>query len=191
MENEIFKDALSAAQQKLADLEQRQADLERQEAEISNELIEIASQKVQLMETINSLSKLCGVPNLLLAGQRITFGALTNLGLSDAIREILKNKPSEKFYPLEVREHLIAGGFPVSQHSNLMASIHTALKRMSSGLAEIMETKKEGKTAYQWSVALVRARATASVKAEIPLEPLTATPRRAVAPRVMSEKDKK
>lgn len=151
MNDEIFKNALNAARQTLADLERRQTDLEQQEAEISNELIEIEAQKTQLKETITSLSKLCGVPYSPLIGERLRFGALTSLGLSEAIREILKNNPSEKFYPLEVRERLIAGGFPVSQHNNIMASIHTALKRISSGLGtEIMETKKEGKPAYQW-----------------------------------------
>ena len=151
MSDEIFKNALNAAQQTLADLERRQTDLEQQEAEISNELIEIEAQKAQLKETITSLSKLCGVPYFHFAAERLRFGALTNLGLSEAIREILKNNPSEGFYPLEIRQHLIAGGFPVSQHNNIMASIHTALKRISSGLGtEIIETKKDGKRAYQW-----------------------------------------
>jgi hypothetical protein len=76
------------------------------------------------------------------------------IGLSDAIRDVLKAAKGWQ-YPTEVRDGLERLGIDVQSYSNILASIHTILKRLvESGEAEEYKSK-EGKTAYRWKHASI------------------------------------
>jgi hypothetical protein len=76
---------------------------------------------------------------------------LREVGLTDAIRGILKSSPGQWFTAANVRDRLIALGFDFSGYTaNPLASVSTTLRRAKS---EEMETTNVdgGVTAYRWN----------------------------------------
>lgn len=67
-------------------------------------------------------------------------------GMTDACRQILK-AASGPLTPVEVRRQAIAMGVDLSRHKNVMANIHSTLKRLAR--KDEIETKDKGLT-YQW-----------------------------------------
>jgi chromosome segregation ATPase len=68
-------------------------------------------------------------------------------GITDNIREILQAAYPKKLSPVEIKGQLKARGEDLSQHKNVMASIHSTLKRMLEN--EEITTSDEGLT-YGW-----------------------------------------
>jgi hypothetical protein len=69
-------------------------------------------------------------------------------GVTDSIREILKT--SEKpLAPIEVKQRLLQLKPDVSRQTNLMATIHTVLKRLVPKEATV-STDNNGDTIYRW-----------------------------------------
>lgn len=65
------------------------------------------------------------------------WGSFTSLGLTDAIREVLKTSGTDYLSPTDVRDKLQKSGYDASKQANVLASIHTILKRLeASGEAE-------------------------------------------------------
>ena len=79
------------------------------------------------------------------------------VGLSDAIRGVLRATPKKYHTATEVKNALTQGGFDFSRYtSNPLSSVHAALKRLK---ADEVETEKiEGVMAWRWigSVAIRR-----------------------------------
>lgn len=72
-------------------------------------------------------------------------------GLADACRTILKSNANRSMSPLEVRDALKGIGYDASKHTNLMASIHSVLKRLvQSNEAKSKEAKDGSGTRYTW-----------------------------------------
>jgi hypothetical protein len=132
MKRESYKQDLEEAQKMLSKKLQERAELD----------MEIA----QLRQDIGSLAQLCGVPHLDIK-KLFEEGLERQMGLTDACIEVLK-ATDEPLTPAEVKEGLIRIGFDVSAHSNILASIHTTLRRLADdGITK--ESDKDGKRAYK------------------------------------------
>lgn len=118
-----YRETLRAAQQEFADLiTQRKA---------------IDERLVKLSKTIASLQGL-------LRGKNSK--AEIALKFSDACRYVLHGSRTPKT-PREIRDDLIAIGFPVEEYQNVLASIHTTMKRLVEN-GEVQSVKADGKSAY-------------------------------------------
>lgn len=85
----------------------------------------------KLKQTIKALGELCGAPAdeidklLLLEG----FAIHPEMGFTDAIRRLFKIHEKKPLSPVEIRDDLLKIGIGREQ-TNLLASIHTVLRRM-------------------------------------------------------------
>jgi hypothetical protein len=64
-----------------------------------------------------------------LAGVKVDDPIIT-LGLTDAIRYVFGKAKPQPLGPTEVKDALVESGYDVSDYSNVMASIHTIIKRL-------------------------------------------------------------
>lgn len=72
--------------------------------------------------------------------------------LADAIRTVLRNT-TNSMSPTEVRGAIVEIGYDTSKHTNILASIHSVLKRMADSPSKEVKSKerKDGSgTAYTW-----------------------------------------
>ena len=133
MSAEDYKSALKQLRGDLREAKIRYRGL-LQQAEDEEEAI------VHLRQTVAALSKLCGE----------TFDDEEDeFGLTDAIRMALKAHGGY-LNPQQVKVQIERLGFKTEKYNNVLASIHTVLKRLvvkgeldDSGMAD-------GKTAYRW-----------------------------------------
>ena len=105
---------------------------------LSRQRTDIDARLAQLVETIGSLTKLCGLT------------PTVPWGLTDACRTVLRNAGTP-MTPVEVRNRLAAIGFDFSRHTNELASIHTTLKRLNQAGELRLIPRAAGKHAYEWS----------------------------------------
>jgi predicted nucleic acid-binding Zn-ribbon protein len=118
-----YRETLRAAQQEFADLiTQRKA---------------IDERLVKLSKTIASIQGL-------LRGN--SSRAEIALKFTDGCRYVLHGSRTPKT-PREIRDDLIAIGFAVEEYQNVLASIHTTMKRLAQR-GEVRSVKANGKTAY-------------------------------------------
>jgi hypothetical protein len=75
------------------------------------------------------------------------------LGMTENIREILQAAYPKNLSPVEIKEQLKSRGQDLSQHKNVMASIHSTLKRMLEN--KEITTSDEG-LSYGWRRKYVR-----------------------------------
>jgi hypothetical protein len=133
-----YKETIDALQEELIELEESRSELKAKLAKADTRV-------AQLIESIRTLSRL--EPPLRQIERLIGGDPPSRSGLSDAVRLVFRADPGLLF-PTEVRDRLKASGYDIDQHSNVLASIHTCLKRMVE--AGELETKEvEGKTAYR------------------------------------------
>jgi hypothetical protein len=128
------------------------AALERAEEELENSVRqkEIIERRIlNLAMTIKSLRALCGVKPPSFQEE------LPGLGLTDAIRRVLEFSDNP-LTPTQVRSILTAARFDLSDQSNVMASIHSVLKRLTDA-GEILRDQIEEETVYLWLTPLRRA----------------------------------
>jgi hypothetical protein len=107
-------DLLQQAKAELEALEQTRLLLEQK--------IEAVEETIKLLEPIYSRDD-----------QNVTPGSclqdLSDLGLTDAIFDVLRSHANELMLPTKVRDALLSAGYVLDQH-NPMAAIHTVLKRI-------------------------------------------------------------
>ena len=72
-----------------------------------------------------------------------------SIGITDAIRVILRDGSDHIWKPTVVRHHLKKEEFPLEKYQNPLAVIHTTLKRLE-GQGEVTTVEKSGKTFYKW-----------------------------------------
>jgi hypothetical protein len=70
------------------------------------------------------------------------------LGITEHCREILKGT-RRALTPLQIRAALSASGTDLTRQKNIMASIHTVMKRLAAKGEVIVETAPDGGTAYR------------------------------------------
>jgi predicted nuclease with TOPRIM domain len=144
--DEKYREAFETSVQELSALIN-----EREELETMRELLERRIEK--LRHAIVGLGGLCGEtaetinskwPDLFPDKvQEIT-------GLTDAIREILSSHAEHYLSPVHVRDLLKEMGFDTGKYKNVLASIHTVLKRLL-GQGEVLDSSDEGRVVYRWN----------------------------------------
>lgn len=72
-----------------------------------------------------------------------------SVGITDAIRGVLKSQMDMYFGPIGVRSKLQTANFPLGEYKNVLAVIHTTLKRLEEQ-GEVRVMTREGKNYYQW-----------------------------------------
>jgi hypothetical protein len=92
--------------------------------------------------------------------------------MADACRTILKKNAGRSLSPLEVRDELKAIGYDFSQHKhgNIMAVIHSVLKRLAESGEVKTKEAKDGSTRYYWPLPTV-----SISKAAPPIKPVGGT----------------
>jgi hypothetical protein len=72
-----------------------------------------------------------------------------DVGITDAVTDILKSQPSRLFSAVEIRDALLARGASLSQQ-NPLATIYQVLARLSERGAVIITAHEPGKNRYKW-----------------------------------------
>jgi hypothetical protein len=98
---------------------------------------ELDQRILQLRQTLNNLSHLCG------------YTPTVSWGLSDGIRYMLR-KSRRPMTAIEIRDELSAWGFDMSKYANDLSAIHTTLKRLNKA-GELRFTIRDGSHAYETS----------------------------------------
>lgn len=72
-------------------------------------------------------------------------------GLTENVRRVFKTH-NGSLIPTEIRDRLRDSGYDISKHGNVMASIHSVVRRLSDR-GEIVEAgnRNDGKVCYRWS----------------------------------------
>lgn len=73
--------------------------------------------------------------------------------LADACREVLKRAAGNSLSPVEIRDQLKVIGYDIStnNHTNIMASVHSVLKRMAGPDKDVRQKQaKDGSGARYW-----------------------------------------
>lgn len=110
-------------------------------------LEQLNNEIVRFEKLIASLSPLAS-DGIRMSAAVPTVEGVSELGLADACREVLKDNPQYRT-ARGVRDSLIASGYDIAQHSNPLASIHSVLKRLAQR-GDVEERESEGKTRYRW-----------------------------------------
>ena len=121
--------------------EDAQAELEKlltEESELQDRLVIIRTRSEDLRKTIVSLGALLG-----------EIGTEGKIGLTDAIRQELREHEGSWFSALAVRNYLRKREFPIDEYKQPLAVIHTTLKRLQEQ-GEVAPREKDGRTYYQW-----------------------------------------
>ena len=92
----------------------------------------------RLRKTVDSLSTLLG-----------EIGTSQEIGLTDAIRELLKSQADNWLSALLVRHKLREKEFPIDDYKQPLAVIHTTLKRLQDQ-GQVTSDDFEGKSFYRW-----------------------------------------
>lgn len=121
------------------------------------ELESLAEQRDEIERRMSHLKQLIvALAPLTQAEDRSEFGIdltrvnidFTAIGITDACREILKSA-GQPLSPVEVKARLIQMKPEFANQKNLMASVHTVLKRLVPSEARSFITK-DGETVYRW-----------------------------------------
>jgi hypothetical protein len=104
---------------------------------LTDERQRIDSRLSKLAENIGTLSRVCGL------------APTVPWGLADACRTVLRNA-GQPMSPADVRARLAVVGFDLSRYSNVLAALHTTLKRLAeAGELRVVATGPR-KVAYVW-----------------------------------------
>ena len=76
--------------------------------------------------------------------------ALEVTGLTDAIRGVLSTHSEHYLSPIHIRDLLREMGFDTGKYRNVLASIHTVLKRLRNQ-RDVVDASHEGKVVYKWN----------------------------------------
>lgn len=139
-----YKESFDVAMGELAELM-----TEREEIEVRREQVD--QRITRLREAIFGLGHLCDKSRYEIARERPELfpdNAPSDVGFTDAVRKIFKDYKTDTFSPVEIREFLEFGGFDVSKYRNVLASIHSILKRLKAK-NEILDDTKDGKVFYR------------------------------------------
>jgi hypothetical protein len=140
-----YQYTLDSAIKELTDLmEQREKLDEKREA--------LHERIVKLRRAVRGLASLCDVEDIEEEHRSLfpdEFADNTDVGLTDAIRQVLSSHEEAFLSPVFIRDRLADVGFDITTHKNILASIHTVLKRLQRQ-GEATPIIREGRTAYRW-----------------------------------------
>jgi hypothetical protein len=113
-----------------------------QRTNLETELVELRYKITHLDEILSHLSPLAGFADE---------DDLSSMGLTDAIRTVLKTASPNRLAPGDVRETLQQRGYDLSGLTAPMASIYKILGRISEGNdSEVEREKQDGRVYYKW-----------------------------------------
>src|SRR5579871_5552725 len=105
--------------------------------ELETDLSEIATQIKHLSEVLDHLAPLAGVPP--------DSASLSQLGITDAVRQVLSNT-KKQLSASDVRLRLSKKGFDLSGYTAPMATLYRVLNRLSVDGGEVEKQKHENGT---------------------------------------------
>jgi hypothetical protein len=141
-----YRETFDAAIQELADLMS-----EREELDSKRDGLDARIYK--LREAIVGLGGLCNQSAEVIAATRPELfpdSSTPDVGFTDAIRAVFKANREHYHSPVWIRDALEADGFDVDKYKNVLASIHSILKRLKAK-NEILEGNREGRTVYRFN----------------------------------------
>jgi len=108
--------------------------------------------ELELSEIRTKLSHLAKALEHLLPLTDINFCVteITQLGLTDAIRNVLQTNKDKKFSATDVRTKLVEEGYDLSSLTAPMASIYKILGRLAEKPEEVQREKEDGRVYYRW-----------------------------------------
>jgi hypothetical protein len=109
-----------------------------EEGKLENRLAVIRERTDVLRKTIISVGDLLGEDR-----------EPESVGITDAIRAVLKGRSDALFSAKGIRMSLQNANFPLANYKNVLAVIHTTLKRLEEQ-EEIAPVIRENKTYYKW-----------------------------------------
>jgi hypothetical protein len=114
----------------------KQEDYKAMWSKLFDESIELSNRRTELEMDLNEVkAQIQNVEQMLVSIRPLAGIAsvedLKGLGITDAIRTVLKNS-KQRLSPNEVRKALTQGGFDMSGYSSPMSSIYTVLGRLAS-----------------------------------------------------------
>jgi|SRR5689334_6259350 len=120
---------------------------------LKNRLESINDEISRLREGVMGLAALAHVDLKVDYPDITTEAVKADIGLTDAIRTVLKESQLEFMSPSNVREALFVDEiYPIHQHKNPLASIHSVLKRLVDADQVVTATDQDtGKTVYAWA----------------------------------------
>ena len=123
-------------------------DVQSELEDILEEDSRLADRRGEIEHRTESLRK-TGEGLGLLLGENVS---KETIGLTDAIRELLKENRDDWYSAIFVRHFLRKKEFPVDDYKQPLAVIHTTLKRLQEqGEIKLVESDKTGgKTFYKW-----------------------------------------
>jgi hypothetical protein len=110
--------------------------------DLETELSEVRTKLNHLDEVLNHLSPLAGITS--------TDDELAGLGITDAVRYVLRNS-STKLAARDIQQQLIEKGYDLSGLSAPMASIYKILGRLADNSETVERVRDErGRVYYAW-----------------------------------------
>jgi len=168
MTKDHYKKALNAARDELAELEDQRAKIDRRISELQQGIVGLSALAAE--DTGEKPETMMDV----LAGVGV------ETGLTDAVRMITSSF-GFPMTPKQVRDALMFMDYDLSGYSNILASLHTIMKRLAKAGDLLPVTDDAGKEigGYVWNPAVsVRRAKTVTASAGINIEALRATSRR-------------
>lgn len=147
MSKEFYKQALDAAMRDISDLMARREKLEFEREEIERELMKTraAAASIALLIGEDEADKFFEDKSLFVE----IFAP--DVGLTNAVRKVLQQSSGIiGLTAMDVRRQLQRRKFKLEKYQNVMASIHTVLKRLSENDEVDVEAGDGGKAAYRW-----------------------------------------
>lgn len=130
-----FKSTWGAISEEKQILMSRRTDLETELAEVRNKI-------AHLEQVMNHLAPLADLPYY-------AEGDLFTLGITDAVRFVLKNSP-KRLSPQDIRQLLRDKGYDLSSLTAPMASIYKILSRLTEDSKEVEREREDGRVYYKW-----------------------------------------
>jgi hypothetical protein len=130
----------------LAELAEMMAERE----ELDSKRDEIDTRITRLREAIIGLGGLCHTNSETIATEHPDLfpdRVAQDIGFTDAIRAVFRKHPDFYHSPVWIREALRANGFDVDKYKNVLASIHSILRRLKLK-GDILEGSREGKAVF-------------------------------------------
>jgi hypothetical protein len=125
--------------------------MEKREA-LELDVFNVDRQVVLYREAVMSLANLCGkdVKEVTSEHPELFPDMIDpDIGLTDAVRKALQSMSAMSLSPIQVRNRMDHLHFDLSPYKNVLASIHTILKRLKAK-GEITSRERDGKTVYRW-----------------------------------------
>jgi hypothetical protein len=145
MDSEFYRDAFQKAMHELSALTAQRKALDDQRKELDARLVQVRKGALGLGSMCGQDPKTVETKYPELFPQQIE----PEVGLTEAIRIVMKSHKGKTLTPIEIRTGLLNIGFDLGKYRNQLATIHITLKRLcDNGEIKMDIQKASGKTVY-------------------------------------------